>query len=165
MRVNKPSSLVLMVVAAAAMAPAAAHAQPKPAANPTAQATLLGQYGDWGAYTASPGGRKVVRERLAGHESTGEKTQTTRIGHCRDQFRCGWPTGHWRCDNRKPKIVHSDAAHDVILVFMEMAVTLALTTWSTRVGFICTTMIVVARRTTPLIGWPHRYDASDSWAE
>jgi invasion protein IalB len=25
----------------------------------TAQATLLGQYGDWGAYTASPGGRKV----------------------------------------------------------------------------------------------------------
>jgi invasion protein IalB len=28
-------------------------------ANPTAQATLLGQYGDWGAYTASPGGRKV----------------------------------------------------------------------------------------------------------
>ena len=59
MRVNKPSSLVLMVVAAAAMVPAAAHAQPKPAANPTAQATLLGQYGDWGAYTASPGGRKV----------------------------------------------------------------------------------------------------------
>ncbi|AMN38889.1 invasion associated locus B family protein [Rhodoplanes sp. Z2-YC6860] len=59
MRVNKPSSLVLMVVAAAAMAPAAAHAQPKPPANPTAQATLLGQYGDWGAYTASPGGRKV----------------------------------------------------------------------------------------------------------
>ena len=58
MRVNKPSSLVLMVVAAAAV-PAAAHAQPKPAANPTAQATLLGQYGDWGAYTASPGGRKV----------------------------------------------------------------------------------------------------------
>jgi len=47
-----------MVVAAAAV-PAAAHAQPKPAANPTAQATLLGQYGDWGAYTASPGGRKV----------------------------------------------------------------------------------------------------------
>ena len=59
MRVNKPSSLVLMVVAAAAMVPAAAYAQPKPPANPTAQATLLGQYGDWGAYTASPGGRKV----------------------------------------------------------------------------------------------------------
>jgi invasion protein IalB len=58
MRVNKPSSLVLLV-AAAAVFPAAASAQPKPAANPTAQATLLGQYGDWGAYSASPGGRKV----------------------------------------------------------------------------------------------------------
>jgi invasion protein IalB len=59
MRVNKPNSLVLLALAAAAMAPAAAQAQPKPAASPTAQATLLGQYGDWGAYTASPGGRKV----------------------------------------------------------------------------------------------------------
>ena len=40
--------------------PSAALAQPRPAAtSPTAQATLLGQYGDWGAYTASPGGRKV----------------------------------------------------------------------------------------------------------
>jgi invasion protein IalB len=47
--------------------PQAATAQPatrpaaaaKPPANPTAQATLLGQYGDWGAYTASPGGQKV----------------------------------------------------------------------------------------------------------
>jgi len=28
-------------------------------ASPTAGATLLGQYGDWGAYTASPGGKKV----------------------------------------------------------------------------------------------------------
>jgi invasion protein IalB len=42
-------------------APAAPKpAAPKPAAaNPAAQATLLGQYGDWGAYTATPGGRKV----------------------------------------------------------------------------------------------------------
>jgi invasion protein IalB len=42
--------------------PAAAPAKPAaaaPAANPTAQATLLGQFGDWGAYTATPGGRKV----------------------------------------------------------------------------------------------------------
>ena len=30
-----------------------------PPANPTAQATLLGQFGDWGAYTAMPGGHKV----------------------------------------------------------------------------------------------------------
>src|ERR1700704_5843624 len=60
MRVNKPNSLVLLLVAAAAILPAAAVAQPKPAnTNPTAQATLLGQYGDWGAYTANPGGRKV----------------------------------------------------------------------------------------------------------
>ena len=60
MRVNKPSSRALLALAAAAILPAAAFAQPKPAAtSPTAQATLLGQYGDWGAYTASPGGRKV----------------------------------------------------------------------------------------------------------
>ena len=36
-----------------------AAAAPKPPAGPTAQATLLGQYGDWGAYTATPGGQKV----------------------------------------------------------------------------------------------------------
>jgi len=60
MRVNKPNCLVPLLVAAAAMLPAAAAAQPKPAnTSPTAQATLLGQYGDWGAYTANPGGRKV----------------------------------------------------------------------------------------------------------
>ena len=46
-------------------APAAASkpAAPKPAApaaaNPAAGATLLGQFGDWGAYTANPGGKKV----------------------------------------------------------------------------------------------------------
>jgi invasion protein IalB len=43
--------------------PAPAPATQKPAApaapNPVAQATLLGQFGDWGAYTATPGGRKV----------------------------------------------------------------------------------------------------------
>ena len=42
----------------AAPKPAAPAAQPA-AANPTAGATLLGQFGDWGAYTASPGGKKV----------------------------------------------------------------------------------------------------------
>ena len=35
----------------------AAYAQPKP--SPTEQATLLGQFGDWGAYKASPGGKVV----------------------------------------------------------------------------------------------------------
>jgi invasion protein IalB len=60
-----PNRLVLPPAAAAVtvlslLLPQAAAAQPaKPAANPTAQATLLGQYGDWGAYTASPGGQKV----------------------------------------------------------------------------------------------------------
>ena len=62
----------LLLAAAFALATAAsaqtAPAAPKPAAakpaaaapaSPTAQATLLGQYGDWGAYTATPGGRKV----------------------------------------------------------------------------------------------------------
>ncbi len=59
---------------AAAPASPAAPAVPKPAATPSkpattaaapaapagdAQPTLLGQYADWGAYTASPGGNKV----------------------------------------------------------------------------------------------------------
>ena len=49
---------------AAAPKPAAPPAAaPKPAqpaaANPAAGATLLGQFGDWGAYTANPGGKKV----------------------------------------------------------------------------------------------------------
>ncbi|HEY1475390.1 MAG TPA: invasion associated locus B family protein [Pseudolabrys sp.] len=37
------------------------QAPKKPAANaePTEQAVLLGQFGDWGAYTATPGGKKV----------------------------------------------------------------------------------------------------------
>jgi hypothetical protein len=30
-----------------------------PKADPTEQAVLLGQFGDWGAYAASPGGKKV----------------------------------------------------------------------------------------------------------
>jgi invasion protein IalB len=46
---------------AATPPPPAATPQPqKPAAAPAdAQPALLGQYGDWGAYTASPGGNKV----------------------------------------------------------------------------------------------------------
>jgi invasion protein IalB len=54
------SSLLPLLMAAALALPSAAAAQQKPAAaNPTSQATLLGQFGDWGAYTASPGGHKV----------------------------------------------------------------------------------------------------------
>ncbi len=55
-----PNRLVVPLFAAAALGVSSgAVAQPKPPAGPTAQATLLGQYGDWGAYSASPGGQKV----------------------------------------------------------------------------------------------------------
>jgi hypothetical protein len=46
----------------AAAKPAAAKPKAKPdaaKADPTAQAVLLGQFGNWGAYSASPGGQKV----------------------------------------------------------------------------------------------------------
>jgi Invasion associated locus B (IalB) protein len=46
----------------AAAAPAAPAAAAKPATPPAAggvKPTLLGQYGDWGAYTASPAGKKL----------------------------------------------------------------------------------------------------------
>ena len=39
--------------------PAAAATEPAAAAVGGAKPTLLGQYGDWGAYTASPGGKKI----------------------------------------------------------------------------------------------------------
>jgi invasion protein IalB len=46
--------------AAAEPAPKGAKATAATAAAPAAaQPTLLGQYGDWGAYTAAPGGKKV----------------------------------------------------------------------------------------------------------
>jgi len=47
-------SLFIAGLGAAAFVSSAAVGQ-----APTAGATLLGQYGDWGAYTASPGGKKV----------------------------------------------------------------------------------------------------------
>lgn len=43
----------------AAVFPDAALAQAKKKSDPSEQAVLLGQFGDWGAYTASPGGKKV----------------------------------------------------------------------------------------------------------
>jgi hypothetical protein len=36
-----------------------ASGQQKKAANPTDQAVLLGQFGEWGAYRATPGGKKI----------------------------------------------------------------------------------------------------------
>ena len=46
---HKPAAAVAAAPAAAAAAAASGGAKP----------TLLGQYGDWGTYTASPGGKKV----------------------------------------------------------------------------------------------------------
>jgi hypothetical protein len=43
----------------AAQAKSTAAATPVAPATPAVQPTLLGQFGDWGAYTASPGGKKV----------------------------------------------------------------------------------------------------------
>ena len=54
------SSAISLVTAGAVLCGATAFAQNKPAkSDPSEQAVLLGQFGDWGAYTASPGGRKV----------------------------------------------------------------------------------------------------------
>ena len=46
-------------VFSAAIIPNIAFAQAKKPASPADQAVLLGQFGDWGAYTAAPGGKKV----------------------------------------------------------------------------------------------------------
>jgi hypothetical protein len=53
----KPASPAQPAKPAAKPAAPAAAAAPAPA--PAPQPTLLGQFGDWGAYTASPGGKKV----------------------------------------------------------------------------------------------------------
>jgi invasion protein IalB len=52
-----PIAVVASLVSLAAFAQPAA--QPAPKAAGEVQPTLLGQYGEWGAYTASPGGGKV----------------------------------------------------------------------------------------------------------
>ncbi len=46
-------------LALAVMVPTSASAQQKKKSDPSEQAVLLGQFGDWGAYTATPGGKKV----------------------------------------------------------------------------------------------------------
>jgi Invasion associated locus B (IalB) protein len=64
--------------------PAAKPAAPKPAATATAtaagqtQPNLLGQYGDWGAYSASPGGRKICFALAKPKTSTTEPAGRTR---------------------------------------------------------------------------------------
>jgi hypothetical protein len=80
----KPAVVAPKPAAPAAPKPApAAPAAPAPAAAAPAgdaQPTLLGQYGDWGAYSATPGGRKVcfsiAKPKLS---------QTTPPGRKRDQ--------------------------------------------------------------------------------
>ena len=63
---QQPPAVSAPAAAPAAPAPAAPKPpRPKPVAGPAAavagaaKPTLLGQYGDWGAYTASPGGKKI----------------------------------------------------------------------------------------------------------
>jgi invasion protein IalB len=58
MRLIRSSRWLAAPAAFAVLAIGAAVAQQRPS-GPTAQASLLGQYGDWGAYAASPGGHKV----------------------------------------------------------------------------------------------------------
>jgi invasion protein IalB len=81
-----------LVLAATPVALAQQPARPapvapaKPGATATAptgstQPTLLGQYGDWGAYSATPGGSKIcfalAKPKLAKTEPTGRKRDQT----------------------------------------------------------------------------------------
>ena len=61
MRLYRKNRILLPLLMVAALAlPSASKAQPRAAATtPGSQASLLGQFNDWGAYTATPGGRKV----------------------------------------------------------------------------------------------------------
>src|SRR6202022_1379471 len=54
-----PKSTTPKTAAPKAAAPKSATATPAAPGGSDSQPTLLGQYGDWGAYTASPGGKKV----------------------------------------------------------------------------------------------------------
>jgi invasion protein IalB len=51
------TTIAILAASVCAVAIPASAQQKKPA--PTDQATLLGQFGDWGAYKASPGGKMV----------------------------------------------------------------------------------------------------------
>src|SRR5262245_65206221 len=50
---------VIVLMSSCLCAVSASAQQKKAAASPTDQAVLLGQFGDWGAYRASPGGKKI----------------------------------------------------------------------------------------------------------
>ena len=51
---------------------ASASAQQKKPAGPTDQAVLLGQFGEWGAYRATPGGKKICFALSKPTSATGE---------------------------------------------------------------------------------------------
>ncbi len=54
------SPAIALLTVGAVVCTTAAYAQKKPAkSDPSEQAVLLGQFGDWGAYSATPGGKKV----------------------------------------------------------------------------------------------------------
>lgn len=53
------TALAMLAAFFATAASAQNGAAPKKPANPTEQAVLLGQFGDWGAYKATPGGKKI----------------------------------------------------------------------------------------------------------
>jgi invasion protein IalB len=69
---------IAMLAASACIVSTAASAQPKPAKpDPSASAVLLGQFGDWGAYKATPEGKPVCfalsKPTAAVIEPTGRK--------------------------------------------------------------------------------------------
>jgi len=94
------SPAILMLTTAAVVFGTAAYAQTQPAKpakpaaakpahaavkkpakpDPTEQAVLLGQFGDWGAYQASPGGKKVCFAL-----AKPSKAETEPVGRKRDQ--------------------------------------------------------------------------------
>ena len=51
--------MCIVLVSACVCSGSASAQQNKTAASPTDQAVLLGQFGDWGAYRASPAGKKI----------------------------------------------------------------------------------------------------------
>ena len=54
------TAITMLAASVCVFSTAASAQQKKPAkSDPTEQAVLLGQFGDWGAYKATPGGKKV----------------------------------------------------------------------------------------------------------
>jgi invasion protein IalB len=66
-------TLIVLILSCLCAVSASAQ-QKKAAASPTDQAVLLGQFGDWGAYRASPGGKKIC---FALSKPTSAKTEPT----------------------------------------------------------------------------------------